>query len=179
MTKLRLKRSMYTLVRRVSTRPRVLLLFILILYGIGTITLVGIKSKERQSTTGKASTLSYLEGNDPVTKKVMVLEFNPISAPGSTVTLSSSKGWYFPSDLEKLFISSINDASKGYVNYEIANRQIIDAFPPKLTGFEYTFDSYITCLTDPGTCNNDSVDYLKILQDFDVCSKRNRGEIDE
>lgn len=115
-----------------------------------------------------------------VTKKVMVLVFNPIIESAGGKKLIEVKGWNDPANLDQTYINDIKTASEGYVNYQVAVSQEVDDIPLKLDGFKYTDQTYLDCLNNTAACHHpDEVDYLKILADYDICSKRNSGEIDE
>lgn len=115
-----------------------------------------------------------------VTKKVMVINFDPLVASSNGRRLHEERGWQNPVALEQNYINDIRQASGGYVNYQITNRQDVDGFPAKTDGYLYDYGAYITCLSNHSSCHQpEMADYLKILIDFDVCGKRNRGEIDE
>ena len=107
------------------------------------------------------------------TTKVMVIDFEPGA-------VRQTYGWNDPQILENQFISDVTSVSGGNFNYQIVNRQVVNDFPVKADGFKYTIDTFNTCWTNRSTCHSpDTADYLKVLNDYDVCGKRNRGEIDE
>lgn len=139
----------------------------------------------------------------PVTKKVMVLNFNPTIESQGNKKVTEVKNWNDPKRLTEMqFLSLIKGASNNFVNYQIVNWQDVDRIPVKKDGFQYTDERYLQCTQESEACiaqyridRNatkltqcinasvchfpDSVDYLKILDDFDVCEKRNANEIDE
>ena len=116
----------------------------------------------------------------PVTKKVMILNFNPIIESQGGRRLVDIEGWNDPALLEQQYINEIKTISGNLINYQIISRQDVDDIPQKLDGFDYTDDSYLNCWNNRSTCHSpDIADYFKIITDFDLCGKRNRGEIDE
>jgi hypothetical protein len=143
----------------------------------------------------------------PTTKKVLILEFNPIIENRNNQRLNKVYGWSDPVTLENGYINDIKSVSGNYLQYQIVNRQVLDAFPTKKDGYTYTdqtylacfdchkacldcyhnktctYDQYASCLntcTTSGKCHApDEVNYNKILSDYQVCEKRNSGEIDE
>jgi hypothetical protein len=115
----------------------------------------------------------------PVTKKVLVLDFNPVLTTQSNQKLTDYRGWDNPKLLEASYIEDIRNNSGSYVDYQIVEHKEINAFPTKTDGFAYSEAGYLDCLNN-NTCHNpDTLNYQKILSDYDVCGKRNRGEIDE
>jgi len=105
--------------------------------------------------------------------KVMVIDFEP-------GTVRQDNRWNDPQVLEGQFITDVKNVSGGEGNYRIVDRVVVNDFPVKIDGFKYTIDSFNTCWSNRSTCHSpDTADYLKILSDYDVCGKRNRGEIDE
>lgn len=128
---------------------------------------IGVKlSQSRQNVTSKA----VVDG----TVKVMVLDFHPDD-------IRNRYHWNDPVTLENQYISDVTNVSGGKVKYQIAQRQTINDYPAKEDGFDYTTDSYKTCWeTNRSSCHQlDWANYLKILNDYDVCGRVNRNEIDE
>ena len=110
----------------------------------------------------------------PITKKVMLLIFNPVIESQNNQKLTQLLNWSDPDQLTQQYILDVKDSSGGIVNYQI------DGFPVKADGFRYSDETYLECWRDHSKCHGpDSVDYYKILSDYDVCAKRNRGEINE
>ena len=123
-----------------------------------------------------------LDGTAAVlTPTVMVVNFDPIMEDCGSARLTSLMGWNDVAALLETHVMDIREASAGHVNYVIVERHDVDAFPVKADGFQYADDTYLACQASGGTdCHNpDEVDYAAILDDFDVCGKLNRGEIDE
>lgn len=116
----------------------------------------------------------------PVVKNVLVLEFNPIIESWGNQRLTALKNWNSPLQLEQAYIEDIHSVSGKVMNYHIVDRQVVDDIPIKFDGFDYTDETYLACLGNSQNCHQpDLVNYLDILNQFDVCGKRNRGEIDE
>ena len=115
----------------------------------------------------------------PVTKKIMLLIFNPILESKGGVRLNQYMGWFDPEFLTNQVISDLSNASGGYVKYTISSKIIVDGIPVKEDGFQYTDESYLSCWTT-GSCHSpDLSDYNKILTTYNVCTKLNKGQIDE
>lgn len=132
-------------------------------------------------TPSPSSTISPIPNDSPITRKVLIIDFNPILENQGNLRLRAYKNWNDPIPLESQFISDIRTASGGYFNYQIVQRVAnIDLFPTKNDGFIYTDASYVAVASGQSQGHQpDGVNYLKILSDYDVCGKVNSGEIDE
>ena len=112
------------------------------------------------------------------TSKVLVIEFNPTLTGGTK--LNVDRGWNDPAALEQSYVQDLKNLSGNYVDYQIVQRIIVDEYPMKADGFAYTESSYLGCLNNHSTCHSpDLVDYLKIVQDYQVCDRVNSDEINE
>ena len=110
----------------------------------------------------------------------MILNFNPLIESQGGIRLNQVKGWNDPAGLESQYIADIKEVSGGYLNYQVVSRLDIDSIPKKADGFQYTDDSYLSCLANTSTCHfPDTADYLKMLNDNGVCTQLNSGAIDE
>lgn len=89
-------------------------------------------------------------------------------------------GWNNPDRLVTEFIADIRDASYGIVNYQIAERILVDDFLPMEDGFTYTPEEYLRCWqARRGFHLPDRVDYHHLLSVFDLENKVNHQGIDE
>ena len=117
---------------------------------------------------------------EAVTRKVMVLDFNPLIPSQGNRSIRDVEGWADPVSLESQYINDIKTASGGYLNYQIVLAvRNINRFPTKDNGYVFTDSEYISALSNPTTNARAIIDYNKILADNDVCAKLNSGEIDE
>ncbi len=115
-----------------------------------------------------------------ITKKIMVLQFDPVFPSLGNQKLRQAKGWSNPVDLENSYISEVRRLSNNYVNFQIVERQEINDIPVKGDSFDYTESSYLACLNNSQSCHSpDIADYSKILRDYQVCEKVNSGQVDE
>lgn len=133
------------------------------------------------STTVKNQPTVYLQTSEPaVTKKVLVLDFNPTLTSQSNKKLTEYKGWNNPRLQEAVYMEDVRNNSGGFVNYQLVEHIEINDFPIKNDGFDYNETTYLNCLNNNVNCHSsDLINYKKILDDYDVCEKRNNGEIDE
>lgn len=114
-----------------------------------------------------------------ISKKVFLLIFNPTIESQGGKKITQVKNWGDPEELSNQAINQIKEASYGIVNYTIAGSQEVDEYPLKPDGFQYTDDSYLSCVSG-GSCHNpDIMNYQKVIADYQLCEKRNSGEIDE
>lgn len=133
----------------------------------------------------------------PITKRVLVLNYNPVFEAQGYKTAVQFFGWNDPHILANSYISAMEDASGGYlhsmVNYQIYEWRDINDIPVKRDGFDYTDDSYIYCKNQPSSCHtsgsytdqygqSEPVDYANyhyIIDSQNVCALANNGTIDE
>lgn len=111
--------------------------------------------------------------------KVLLLIFDPKFKSLNNQLLRTAKGWNDPDRLTRNFISDINEASAGIVNYQIVEKVVKDEIPIREDGYQYTEEAYLKCLENQTTCHKPGADYRKILDSVDACNKRNNDQIDE
>jgi len=131
------------------------------------------------STPSPTVTPTPISGS--ITRKVMVLDFNPVFENKGNKRLRDLLDWRNPVLLEQQYIADMHTVSGGYVHYQIVSRiENIDAFPIKSDGFSYTDDTYYSVLEGKTPPHQpDIIDYPRLLRAYDICGKRNRDEIDE
>lgn len=114
----------------------------------------------------------------PITKKVLVLDFDPYIT--GTTPVSVYYGWSNPLILQSQYVTQVKSASHNYVNYKIINTQIIRDYPVKQSGFKFTNAQFKRCIIDssPSYCW-DIIDYAKLITDYNLCSQVTSGAIDE
>ena len=116
----------------------------------------------------------------PVTRKVSLIIYNPVLLTQRGRRLTEVLGWNDPDRLTAALIDDLRTVSHGYVQYQIAERILVDAFPDKADGFAYTGEEYLHCIRNgSGFHQPDDVDYYRILADFDLPEKVKNGSIDE
>jgi hypothetical protein len=116
-----------------------------------------------------------------VTKKVLILDFNPVIESRGGKTIRQLKGWQDPVSLESKYTEEIRQLSGGYVNYQIVERKDnIDDTYVKIDGFDYSDESYLDVIEGRENPHSpDKIDYRKLLREYDICGRVNSGEIDE
>ena len=116
----------------------------------------------------------------PVSPKVMVIIHNPTVPSQGGRKLSQVLRWHDPDQLAAQYLADVREASYGYVNYQIAGRVEVDGCPVKEDGFVYDGEGYYQrWYTGTGWHQPDRVDYGRILDEFQIISRVNLGQIDE
>jgi len=116
----------------------------------------------------------------PVTRKVLVVIYNPRVASEGNKPLREVMGWNDPDQLTRQHISDLAEASHGYANYQVVERVEVDKVPVKADGFAYNPDDLVKLLrTNQGFHKPDEVSYNHILADFNIPARVNNGSVDE
>ena len=117
---------------------------------------------------------------DPVSPQVLVLNFDPIVQSRGERPLHEVLGWNDPHALTEGYIADLAECSRGYVRYQVVEWRDVDAYPVKQDGFRYTDRSYLDRWEGGEPWHHpDAVDYRRILLDFRIPRRVERGEIDE
>jgi hypothetical protein len=112
--------------------------------------------------------------------KVLLIILDPVMDAASGRKLSSEMGWARPDDLVGRFISEILQVSSGLVRYRISERAELNEFPLLADGFAYDAAMYRDVIRGAGGAHVPSgVDYISILERFDVLRRIERREVDE
>jgi hypothetical protein len=112
--------------------------------------------------------------------KVLVLVYDPVMDPASGKKLSELQGWNRVENLATSFMADILQVSNGLARYQIVQRIDIDEFPAKTDGFRYTPSTYLDVLRGMSSPHQpQEVDYLAILNRFNIMQRVSRSEIDE
>ena len=157
--------------RMLSTRSGKLIGIVILLTSLS---LVIVQVQQVQNLRQEAASPLIAPIDDtPVTKKVLLLVFNPIIESSNNQKLTAVKSWQNPDLITEQLIPILRDASNNYVNYEVEERQEIDGWPAKSDGFVYTDATYLQCLQgDHSSCHSpDIINYQKLIADYNVCSK--------
>lgn len=115
-----------------------------------------------------------------IVKRVSLIVHNPTIPARNHQKLNRAMGWGNPYELARSFIQDLYETSYGYIRYVVSEMVEVDAFPPKKDGFCYTAEKFMHCLeTGQDFHQPDLVDYVPILQDYNIFDKINRNVIDE
>ncbi len=115
----------------------------------------------------------------PITRKVLMITHNPILWSQGGRTLKEYFRWNEPDELAQGYIDDVRQCSYGYANYEIAERIVVDGYPLKRDGFRYTEQTYLDAWKNRRFHDPDGVDYLRLVQEFDMIERVDSGQIDE
>jgi hypothetical protein len=116
----------------------------------------------------------------PITRKVMMIVFDPFVPEVGTRRLSQHLNWSDADALANQYIQDLQTCSHGYLTYQIVEKMTVDGFPVKKDGFVYSVDEYLHAWQNQtGFHQPDLVDYARILSDFNIVNKINSGIIDE
>jgi hypothetical protein len=115
-----------------------------------------------------------------VTRKVLLVVYDPIVDPANSKKLSQAMNWYRPDSLNAAFISDILETSGGLARYQIVDRIEVDEFPLKADGFRYTAQSYAQVMSGASPAHQpDLFNYDDFLRRFNIIQRVTNREIDE
>lgn len=125
----------------------------------------------------------------PLRVKVLVYEFNPF-IPGNLHSpndpnaepkrLGEVGGWNDSRELAQGFIEDMLAASGGYLQFEIVEWNIVDAFQRKRDGYTYTPESYLSAKRGETDWHQpDAVDYDHEIRKYGMAKKIDAGVADE
>jgi len=116
---------------------------------------------------------------EPIHRKVMMITHNPVLHTQGGRTVREYFRWNDSDELAAKYIEDVRWASYGYANYEIVKRIEVDAYPVKRDGFKYDEHSYLKAWRTRKFHDPDGVDYLRLVDEFDMIPLIDSGEIDE
>jgi hypothetical protein len=115
-----------------------------------------------------------------VTRKVLLVIYDPIVDPNSGKKLSQAMNWQRVDALSAGFISDILETSGGLARYQIVERVELNEFPLKADGFRYTAQSYARVMSGVNQAHQpDLFNYDDFLRKFDILQRVTNREIDE
>jgi hypothetical protein len=118
--------------------------------------------------------------SNPVqTVKVVVLNFEPTVPSQDNRTLWDIFNWNDPRDLAAGFISDMESASSGAVDYQIVDWRDLNEFPIFTDGFRYTADQYVqNRMTNTGW-HEGTADFYALAEQEHLADLVNANEVDE
>ncbi len=142
---------------------------------------MGFLDRFRQLFASEAATAATPRPSPhPISPKVMVIIHNPTVRSQGGRKLSQVLRWQDPDQLAAKYLADVREASYGYVNYQIAEWVEVDGCPVKEDGFVYDGEGYYQrWYTRTGWHQPDRVDYGRILDEFQIISRINLGQVDE
>lgn len=115
-----------------------------------------------------------------LTVKVLSLVYDPILEAQGGKRLRVAKEWNDPAALTQAYFADLEQASGGFVKYELVETKVIDGYPPQRNGFVFDDQSFLTCVDSDFTqCGSDSTDYLRVFAEHDIAGRVKAKEIDE
>ncbi len=116
----------------------------------------------------------------PLQRRVLSIVHNPRIPLAGDRQLSAALGWNDPAMLAERYAADVRECSYGLVEYQVVERIDVDGFPVKVDGFAYTPETYWSNWQRRGGWHKpDGVDYLRLVQEFDVIARIDSGAIDE
>jgi hypothetical protein len=106
------------------------------------------------------------EDRPSITKRVLVLNMDPILEAHGGVRLHEHLQWNNPRSITTNYLADLTTASGGYVQWEIASWVDLDLWPQKTDGFQYTDETYLQSWANPNAYpfhQPDSVSYETLL----------------
>ncbi len=83
------------------------------------------------------------EDRPAITKRVLVLNIDPILEAHGNQRLHQYLGWNDPHALTAAYLNDLSTASGGYVQWQVAATVDLDLWPAAIDGFRYTDTSYL------------------------------------
>jgi hypothetical protein len=121
----------------------------------------------------------------PLLPRVFVIVYNPIIEEKTGTTLIETFGWNDPDLLAAEYMRDIQECSDGLVIYQIVERNQfvgrveLDGFPVKADGSQYKPQEYVNALHGQGTLHDETLDYGKLLEEFNLLQRVANREFDE
>jgi hypothetical protein len=113
-------------------------------------------------------------------RRVLSIVHDPLIPNEGNRKLHDVLGWNDPDELAQRFIMDVSSCSDHRAVFEIVEWIEVDAFPVKIDDFRYTPENYLACWKSKrGFHNPDTVDYIRLLEPFDVKTKIADDLIDE
>jgi hypothetical protein len=116
---------------------------------------------------------------EPSHRKVLAITHNPVLKSEGNKTVKEYFNWNDSDVLAQQYIDDVRWASYGYANYEVVEHIVVDGYPIKRDGFRYTEESYLAAWRNRKFHDPDGVDYLALVDEFDMITRVDSGEIDE
>jgi hypothetical protein len=89
------------------------------------------------------------EDRPQITKRVLVMNFDPILENHGNLRLNQFMGWNDPHGLNTNYLNDLGAASGGYVQWQVAGWVDLDLWPPQWDGFSYNDTSYFQSWNNP------------------------------
>lgn len=128
----------------------------------------------------QAEAAAELNLPEAVYPRVLMIVHDPVIPFENNRKLHNVLNWHDPVTLAQQYISDVEAASYGYVNYQIVDKIDVNTFPVKEDGFAYDADSYLfRWRTRTGFHHPDTMDYRRLLDEYGIVQRINLGQIQE
>jgi hypothetical protein len=114
-----------------------------------------------------------------IDRKVLVLNYDPILISHGKVRLHDYYHWNDPHLLTTQYLQDLTDSSSNYVRWTVTQFLDLNEWPLKADGFRYTEASYLNAWTSNAFHSPDGVDYVHIIEQFNLDDRVRKGEVDE
>jgi len=116
----------------------------------------------------------------PLRPRVLAVVYNPIIESEGGKRLTDVFRWSDPSELARSLAQDLRDASGGFVQYQVAQTLVVDAFPARQDGFQWTDGEYLRCArAGRGWPQPEAANYDSLVRTHALVRRVNRREIDE
>ena len=113
-----------------------------------------------------------------ITKKVLIINYDPILTNHGGVRLHEYYHWGDPHQLTAGYLGDLTEISSNYVRW-VPTFLDVNEWPVKADGFTYNENSYLGAWTSNSFHQPDAVDYPRVIQRFDLDRRVQNGEVDE
>lgn len=107
------------------------------------------------------------EDRPSITKRVLVLNIDPVLEAHGSQRLNAYLGWNDPHVLTTAYLNDLTTASGGYVQWQVASWVDLDLWPKKVDGFQYSDEGFLQSWSNRDLYpfhSPDSVDYETLLE---------------
>jgi hypothetical protein len=115
----------------------------------------------------------------PVEPRVLMIVHDPPVASEGGRRFSQIFGWNDADALAQQYVRDLEQASGGFLRYRIVERIAADWCPPKVDGFAYTPESYVTAWRTRRFHEPDRIDYEAQIRTHRLIERYGAGEFDE
>lgn len=118
------------------------------------------------------------ESTTVINRKVFLLIFNPQMSESQNIL--QKYNWNNPDNITQEIIEFFKETSGNRLNFSVAKRVEVKDFTTLVDGYKYNPQTFHECILDHSKCHDpQGSDYEKIVEDYNICSLLNKGEIDE
>jgi len=114
----------------------------------------------------------------PITKKVYVLNFDPILESKGGLRTHAYKGWNDASPITRDYLNDLTEASGGYVRWKLVDFRTIDG-SPRMTDGTFHSDDQIIAAIDKRQYTAAGTDYNWIADQYSLDAFVSAGQVDE